>query len=98
MFAKITLYPLYIKLIFDIIVTWPSNYEPDADFLKCKTIDKCIKYLFRSLEKSHGKLLFSRSIIYFSSFRNGVSENEIVDILSLDDEVLFDIFEVIAYG
>jgi hypothetical protein len=98
MFAKITLYPLYIKLIFDVIVTWPSNYEPDADFLKCKTIDKCIKYLFRSLEKSHGKLLFSRSIIYFSSFRNGVSENEIVDILSLDDDVLFDIFEVIAYG
>ena len=85
MFEKITLYPLYIKLIFDIIIKWTSYYEPDDDFLKCNTIDKCIKYLFRSHEKTHGKLLFSRSIIYMTSFKNGISENEIEDILSLGD-------------
>lgn len=31
-FEKITLYPLYIKLIFDIIVKWTSYYEPDSEF------------------------------------------------------------------
>ena len=96
-FEKITLYPLYIKLIFDIIVKWTSYYEPDNEFLKCNTIDKCIKYLFKSHEKTHGKLLFSRSIIYMTSFKNGISENEIEDILSLDDDVLFNIFEVIFF-
>ena len=93
MFAKINLFPLYIKLIFDIVLTWKSQYVPDQDFLRCTTIDRCIEYLFKSLEKLHGKMLFSRAIIYMSSFRNGISENEIADILSLDDDVLFDIFE-----
>jgi hypothetical protein len=45
------------------------------------------------MEKIHGKLLFSRAIIYMSSFKNGISEGEIEDILSLDDDVLYDIFE-----
>jgi hypothetical protein len=92
-FASNTLYPLYVKLLFDIVSKWPSFYEPEKEFIDAKTIDKCIMYLFLILEKTHGKLLFSRSIIYMSSFRNGISENEIEDILSLDDDVLYDIFE-----
>ena len=38
-------------------------------------------------------MLFSRAVIYMSSFQNGISENEIEDVLSLDDDVLYDIFE-----
>lgn len=93
MFKKATLFPLYLKLVFDIISRWTSFHEPDADFVKCTNIDKCIKYLFNFFEKEHGYLLFSRSVIYMSSFVNGISENEIEDILSLDDDVLYDIFE-----
>lgn len=93
MINKSTLYPLYIKILFDIISKWTSFYEPDGEFLKALNIDQCIKYLFKSLEQTHGKLLFSRSIIYLTSFKNGISENELEDILSLDDEVLYDIFE-----
>ena len=93
MLERSVLYPLYIRLLFDIIAKWPSFYEPDAEFQKCLNIDTTIKYLFLLLEKEHGKLLFGRSIIYMSSFRNGISESEIEDILSLDDDVLYDIFE-----
>lgn len=93
LFENITLYPLYIKLIFDIIMKWTSFYKPDSEFYMCVSIDKCIEYLFKSMEQMHGKLLFSRAIIYMSSFKNGISENEIEDILSLDDDVLYDIFE-----
>ena len=32
-------------------------------------------------------------MIYLSSFKNGISESEIEDILSIDDDVLYDIFE-----
>jgi hypothetical protein len=50
-------------------------------------------YLFEALEMLHGKLLFVRSVIYMSVFKNGISESELEDILSLDDDVLYDIFE-----
>lgn len=93
MFFNRDLYPLYIKLIFDIICKWPSFYQPDSNFENCTSIDNCIEYLFGILESIHGKLLFKRAIIYMSSFRNGISESEIEDILSLDDDVLYQIFE-----
>ncbi len=87
------IYPLYIRIIFDIVSKWPSFYEPDKNFTNCLKIDECIEFLFKSLEKFHGKLLFARTIIYMTMFKNGISENELEDILSLDDDVLYDIFE-----
>ncbi len=87
------LYPLYIRIIFDIVSKWPSFYQPNDNFTKCLAIDDCIEFLFKSLEVFHGKLLFTRTIIYMTMFKNGISENELEDILSLDDDVLYDIFE-----
>ena len=88
-----TLFPLYVKLMYDIIAKWTSYYEPNDEFKKCSNIDKCIQYLFEMLEKNHGKILFSRSMFYMSTFNNGVSESELEDILSIDDDVLYEIFE-----
>jgi len=79
--------------VFDIVTKWESFYEPDENFKKCIDIDSTIRYLFSLLEIEHGKLLFSRAVIYMTSFKNGISESEIEDILSIDDEVLYDIFE-----
>ena len=93
MFDTAVLFPLYIKLIYDFITKWNSFDNPDEEFQKCLNIDKSIVYLFKLLEKKHGKLLFSRSIIYMTVFKNGISECEIEDILSLDDDVLYDVFE-----
>jgi len=93
MFESATLYPLYVKLVFDVVSKWTSFTVPSKEFKNCKNIDSCIKYLFTCFEKDHGKLLFSRAIIYMSSFANGISESEIESILSLDDDVLYDIFE-----
>ena len=92
-FTKSKLLPLYVKLIFDIIVKWSSFYVPNDEFKKCLNIDACIQYLFKILEKNHGKMLFSRTMIYMSSFKNGISESELEDVLSIDDEVLSEIFE-----
>ena len=89
------IFPLYVKLLFDIICKWHSYHQPaqDSKLATCLSIDKCIEYLFTMLEKEHGKLLFSRAIIYMTAFQNGISESEIEDILSLDDDVLYDIFK-----
>ena len=86
------LYPLYVKLIFDIVAKWPSFYRPkidDPNFMSCTSIDESIEFLFKKLELIHGRLLFSRSVIYLSSFKNGISESEIEDILSIGFEQIF---------
>jgi hypothetical protein len=92
-FDNSKLFPLYVKLMYDIVSKWTSYHIPNDEFKECLNIDKCIKYLFQILEKSHGKILFSRSMFYMSTFKNGISENELEDILSIDDDVLYEIFE-----
>jgi hypothetical protein len=85
--------PLYMKLIFDIISTWHS-YDPiDFQLKDLKTVDHCIGYLFNHLETVHNSLLFRRAIIYMTACRNGISQNELEDVLSLDDDVLKSVFE-----
>ncbi|UJR18077.1 hypothetical protein I4U23_004977 [Adineta vaga] len=85
--------PLYMKLIFDIISTWHS-YDPiDYELKKLKNVDDCIRYLFRYLSKIHNELLFRRAICYMTSCRNGISQNELEDVLSLDDDVLKSVFQ-----
>lgn len=64
MFPTAKLFPLYVTILFDIVSKWSSTVVPDNDFFKCLHIDKCIEYLFKYLEGVHGKLLFSRAIIY----------------------------------
>ena len=85
--------PLYMKLIFDIISTWHS-YDPIDDALhKLTNIDQCIRYLFNRLKKMHVTILFSRAICYMTACRNGISQNELEDVLSLDDDVLKAVFQ-----
>ena len=50
MFAKSKLHPLLVKLVFDIVSKWRSFFEPDKEYKNIRTIDDCIKYLFKLLE------------------------------------------------
>ncbi|UJR34569.1 hypothetical protein I4U23_027345 [Adineta vaga] len=85
--------PLFMKLIFDIILTWHSYDIIDENFKKLQTIDDCILYLLNRLKLIHGNLLVSRSLCYLTASKNGLSQNELEDVLSLDDEVLQSIFQ-----
>ena len=93
MFDRSTLHPLYIKLIYDIAINWTSFYEPSDEFAKINGIDDCIKYLFKMLERENGKSIFSACMFYMNIMKNGITENEFEDILSLDDNLLSNIFE-----
>ena len=95
LFEKATLYPLYIKLIFDIISKWSSFYIPDTtdQFMECKNIDRSIEYYLSLFELKYGKRLVSNCFFYLTKSTNGLSENELEDILSLDDELLETIFQ-----
>jgi len=57
------------------------------------TIDDAICQLFARIELQHGYLLVKHSLSYITSARDGICENELEDILSLDDVVLDDVFQ-----
>lgn len=57
------------------------------------TIEDAICQLFARIELQHGYLLTKHSLSYITVARNGIGENELEDILSLDDVVLDDVFQ-----
>ena len=49
--------------------------------------------LFERVENKHGWMLVSHALSYITASKNGVSEPEIEDFISLDDRVLDDIYQ-----
>ena len=79
--------PLFMKLVFDIISIWHSYDLVDQRLNELKDVDDCIRYLFERFETIHNKLLFGRALCYMTACRSGISQNELEDVLSLDDDV-----------
>ena len=50
-------------------------------------------FLIMRLEKQHGKLLVSHAFGYITASGDGLSEPELEDLISLDDQVLQDIYQ-----
>lgn len=88
-------FPMYIKILFNMACKWPSFYMPDAKQLKeLLSTTQCIKYIFEMLENDYGKLLVARCLFHLtSSGDSGVSDVELADALSLDEELLDHIYE-----
>ncbi|XP_067950407.1 NACHT and WD repeat domain-containing protein 2-like [Watersipora subatra] len=88
--------PLYIKLIFDVIITVPF-YVDDIMLkdllLKINSPVQCIRYIFNELKRKNGDLLVHRLFAYLHLSNLGLTENELIDLISLDDEVLNDVFQ-----
>ena len=83
-----------MKLLFDISSKWTSSYKVPNEFSDCISSKETIKYLLKNLEKFYGKILFSHCIFYLTLFDyKGISESELEDILSIDDDVLTSVFE-----
>ena len=84
--------PLYLKLSFDRSLRWRS-YSPEDKTVLPLTIKGIINGLFTSIERLHGECLVRRSLGYLTAVRFGLSDAEIEDILSSDDEVLNDVYQ-----
>ena len=52
-----------------------------------------INGLFERIEKRHGKVFVSRTLAYITAAKSGLTESELEDILSCDDDVLEDVFQ-----
>ncbi|CAF1262624.1 unnamed protein product [Rotaria magnacalcarata] len=84
--------PLFVALLYDQTLSWHSyDTTPDPAFLAIKQTRGAIEYLFNQLGVKHGQMLFQRSMSYLQ-LSGGLSELELEDILTLDDEILKSIF------
>ncbi|XP_046556841.1 NACHT and WD repeat domain-containing protein 2-like [Haliotis rubra] len=83
--------PLFLKLSFDQTLKWRS-YSPSDTTVLQDTVRGCINTLFQRIEELHGKILVERALGYLTLSRSGLSETELEDILSCDDDVLNDVY------
>lgn len=84
--------PIYCQLVFAEICRWMCYSKPEVTYLAHNVMDS-IFLLFEKVENKHGWLLVSHALSYVTASKNGVSEPEIEDLISLDDKVLDDIYQ-----
>ncbi|XP_064187441.1 NACHT domain- and WD repeat-containing protein 1 [Anguilla rostrata] len=85
-------HPLLLKLTLDTARRWAS-YTAVSELQLGSTTQEAVSLLFQHLEKKHGRQLISAALGYIVSSRDGLSEAELRDVLSLDDEVLADVYQ-----
>ena len=84
--------PIFCKLVFQEVCRWKSYFEPEKTVLMHNVMDSVFQ-LFERVENKHGWMLVSHALAYITSTKNGISEPEIEDLISLDDKVLDDIYQ-----
>lgn len=90
--------PLYLKLSFEEARRWHSYngllVAADGKLGLSEHITGIIHDFFRRLEheNSHGEMLVSHAIGYLAAARNGLSEDEMLDVLWADEDVCADFF------
>ncbi|XP_072123382.1 NACHT domain- and WD repeat-containing protein 1 [Mobula birostris] len=84
--------PLMLKLCFDEAKRW-SSYGLESELCVAKGTREAVRFLYARLEKKHGRTFVSHALGYIACSRSGLSEAELKEILSLDDEVLGDIYQ-----
>lgn len=84
--------PLYLKLAFEQARLWRSDTPSDLTDLAIGIRGVIRANLFARLgsERQHGATLVSHSLGYLAAAKNGLSEDELLDLLSSDAEVLGD--------
>lgn len=84
--------PLYLKLAFEEARRWRS-YTPSTETVLTAGVRGIIREnLFRRLSRpeNHGEVMVSYSLGYLGAANNGLSEDEVLDVLSEQEDVLAD--------
>ncbi|XP_064618536.1 NACHT and WD repeat domain-containing protein 2-like [Lineus longissimus] len=89
--------PLFIRLIFEEIRLWNSWTVVSEDALGSSVSD-CLDRLLAKWEASHGDVLVKHCLSYLAVSKNGLSEAELLDLLSIDDVALNSLLERLDYS
>lgn len=79
--------PLHLKLILDEILKWKS-YSSECTLKN--SLSEMISFLIEKLEDKFGEKLVKHVLSYITVSKTGLSELELCDILSLDNDLLYD--------
>ena len=79
--------PIFSKLVFQEVCRWKSYTAPEKTVLMTNVQDSVFQ-LFQRVENKHGWMLVSHALAYVTASKNGVSEPEIEDFISLDDKAV----------
>jgi NACHT domain- and WD repeat-containing protein len=81
--------PLHLKLAFEEARHWRSD-APVAETTLEPSIAGIVRRLFARLsaDEHHGATLVERSLAYLGAARDGLTEDELLDVLSRDDDVM----------
>jgi WD40 repeat protein len=88
--------PLYLELAFEEARRWHSydglTYGADGQAGLAPDVPKIVRDLFWRLsqEVNHGRVLVAHSLAYLVAARNGLTEDELIDLLSRDQAVMDD--------
>ncbi|KAL7396393.1 hypothetical protein ABVT39_005119 [Epinephelus coioides] len=83
--------PLHLKLILSAAKRWTSFTPLTATHLSAST-QEMMSQLFLMLEEKHGKELVGGALGYMTLAREGLLEAELRDIMSLDDDVIAEVY------
>ena len=89
-------HPLYLQLFFEEVRQWKSYDALPSGAVSRTNVQTIIRLLFARLSDpaNHGELLVSRVLAFLSASRNGLAEDELLDILSLDQELMTNLKKV----
>ncbi|XP_067654406.1 uncharacterized protein [Haliotis asinina] len=79
--------PLFLKMAYKESQTWTSYMLSEMVKIP-ETVKKIATIKFGRLERDHGEALVKRALGYITAARNGITSNEMEDVLSLDDAVM----------
>ena len=84
--------PLFMKLVFQQAMQWKS-YTPIQSIKLASSTATALSQLFDQVEEQHGIKLVQHTLAYLTAAKNGLTEVELEDVLSLDDQVLDDVYQ-----
>ncbi|XP_052243480.1 uncharacterized protein LOC127853228 isoform X2 [Dreissena polymorpha] len=82
--------PLYLTLIFEDALNWRSYTEINESKLP-DTVKKFAAVKFVQMEVKFGEAFVRRALGYVTAARNGLTDHEMLDLLSLDDTVMAEV-------
>ena len=83
-------------LLVTILAQWVSQWRSYDDLSRVTvptSVRDVILGFFQRLEKAHGEKLVRAALSFITLAKQGVSETELQELLSLDDEVLADVYQ-----
>ncbi len=84
--------PLYLILAARIIATWHDNASSDVTVIR-PTVSGIINQILDDIEIEYGTLFTRATVGFITLSSHGISDDEMQDLISLDDDVLHAIFQ-----